>query len=55
MNETWKRISGSRVIGRDINGDRYSRPATKHEIQYLRQHGTNRSKADEEEARRRIK
>ena len=55
MSETWKRISGNKVIGRDRNGDRYTRPATKHELQYLRQHGTNRSIADEAEEIRRNK
>ena len=53
MSEEWKRISGSKVIGRDKNGDLYSRPATKHEIRYLRQHDTGRSRASEDEDRRR--
>ncbi len=51
MSCEWKRIKGSKVTGVDKNGDRYSRPATKHELRYLRQHGTNRSKADEEAKR----
>ena len=32
------------------NGERYTRPATKHELKYLRQWETGKSKADEEAA-----
>ena len=50
MVETWKRIDGKNVTGLNENGERYTRPATKHELKYLRQWETGKSKADEEAA-----
>ena len=50
MSEAWKRLDGTRVTGVDKYGQRYPRPATKHEQKYLREWGTNKSKADRQKA-----